>query len=82
MNVADGVFNPSFFIAARHIARHRFEAVMGGKVQVVRIKAWGFPGAPLEYGGFEIVVHDPTGRSAEELERVAVGSEEALHALA
>ena len=47
-----------------------------------RIKAGGFPGAPLEHGGFEVVVHDRPRRCAEELERAAVCRREALHALA
>jgi hypothetical protein len=82
LDVADGVLHAPFFVAPPDVTGHRFEAVVGRKIQVARVEAGRLPRRVLQHRRLEIVVHRAPGAGATVFERVAVSRQETFHALA
>src|SRR5216684_3058582 len=81
-DIPHAVFYAPLFVAFFDLASHRGKAVVGGKVQVARIKARLHAGQVFQHAHLEVVDHNFLGHTTEELQRVSMAGEELLHALA
>src|SRR6201993_3192336 len=82
LDVADGVLHAPFFVSPPDITGHRFEAVVCSKIQVTGIKDRSVAGDALQHSALKIIVHGAPSTCAEVFQGVAVGGQEAFHALA
>ena len=80
-HITHTVFHPAFFIALADIARSNGKAVVGGEVQIFRIKHGRFAQGALEHGGFEVVDHDFVRNAPKEVKGMLVAGEEVFHGL-
>src|SRR5581483_4396519 len=80
-DIPHAVFHTPLFVAFFDLASHRGKAVVGGKIQVARIKARFHAGQVFQHAHLEIVDHNFLGHTTEELQRATVAGEELLHAL-
>ena len=80
LHVAHEVFHAPLFVGLAHIAGSGLEAVVGGEVEVARMKDGFLAERMQEHAGLEVVDQDRAGRAAKKFERVLVAGQEVLQA--
>src|SRR6266511_4283345 len=74
LHVPNTVLDPPFFISLPDITGHGLEPVMSGKVQVAWIEQGLLTAGMAHDAHLQIVDHDLEGRSAKELQGMAVAA--------
>ena len=78
-DVAYRALHAPLLVATCHGHRTRLKAVVGGKGQVLRVKANGVAHA-LEHGAFEVVAQDHAGHTTKGLKGQHMAAQKAVHA--